>query len=258
VEPWLSKLEEGDSQTAWDLFVGRYRKLILATIRRLVSNGDDVMDVFATICQELSTNDFARLRRYSAARGEAVRLSTWLVVVVRNLTVDWLRHRDGRRRRVVPLHLTPLRQRIHLLMCAEAASTIEAFERLRSELPPPATFVAFLREVRETFREAPCAGSARTPMVPLESLDHEPGERPRDSLELEELTIHLRSALALESPEVRTAIDLVVVERLPAAEVARIVGWPNAKAVYNRVSRALLSARAELRRRGVQGPGDLQ
>ena len=35
----------------------------------------------------------------------------------------------------------------------------------------------------------------------------------------------------------RLAVRLFVVEDLPAAEVARVVGWPNAKAVYNRVRR---------------------
>ena len=60
---------------------------------------------------------------------------------------------------------------------------------------------------------------------------------------------------ALE-PERRLAIQLFVVEELPAAEVARIVGWPNAKAVYNRVYRALAALRAELERQGI-GPDDL-
>ena len=70
MEPWLAKLSEGDSQSAWDLFAERYRQLILATIKRLVSDRDDVMDVFSMVCQELTANDFARLRRYSDQSAE--------------------------------------------------------------------------------------------------------------------------------------------------------------------------------------------
>jgi DNA-directed RNA polymerase specialized sigma24 family protein len=43
---------------------------------------------------------------------------------------------------------------------------------------------------------------------------------------------------------------------MAAADVARLVGWPDAKAVYNRVYRALATLRAELGREGI-GSGDL-
>jgi DNA-directed RNA polymerase specialized sigma24 family protein len=55
---------------------------------------------------------------------------------------------------------------------------------------------------------------------------------------------------------VRLAVELFVVERMAAADVARVVGWPNAKAVYNRVYRVLMALRAELHKEGI-GPGDL-
>ena len=47
-----------------------------------------------------------------------------------------------------------------------------------------------------------------------------------------------------------------MVEQLTATEVARIVGWPNAKAVYNRVYRALAQIRAGFERQGI-GRDDL-
>jgi DNA-directed RNA polymerase specialized sigma24 family protein len=93
VEPWLSKLNAGDAQAAWNLFAERYRRLMLATIKRLVPGHDDVMDVFSTVCQMLSANDSARLKRYSDRSPQRASVSTWLVTVVRNLTVDRLRAR---------------------------------------------------------------------------------------------------------------------------------------------------------------------
>ena len=50
----------------------------------------------------------------------------------------------------------------------------------------------------------------------------------------------------------RVAIELYVMEELPAADVARIVGLPNAKAVYNRVYRALADLRERLESAGVR------
>jgi DNA-directed RNA polymerase specialized sigma24 family protein len=65
-----------------------------------------------------------------------------------------------------------------------------------------------------------------------------------------------RLAEALESlpHDDRLAVQLFVVDELPAADVARIVGLPNAKAVYNRVYRALAELRLHLQRLGVSGP----
>ena len=52
-----------------------------------------------------------RLRRYSTATPQRATVATWLVIVVRNLTVDWLRREDGRRRNAVPDLLSPLHRR---------------------------------------------------------------------------------------------------------------------------------------------------
>jgi DNA-directed RNA polymerase specialized sigma24 family protein len=57
-------------------------------------------------------------------------------------------------------------------------------------------------------------------------------------------------------PDDRLALQLYVVEELPAADVAQRLGWPNAKTVYNRVYRTLSRVRAILERAGL-GPGDL-
>jgi DNA-directed RNA polymerase specialized sigma24 family protein len=65
-------------------------------------------------------------------------------------------------------------------------------------------------------------------------------------------------ARALESlpRDERLAVQLFIVDELSAVEVARAVGWPNAKAVYNRVYRALAALRASLEKEGIRR-GDL-
>jgi len=257
VEPWLASLRAGDTQGAWDRFHERYHRLIIATIRRLVADHDDVMDVYSGICQALAADGCARLRSYSERASGRAGAGTWLVAVVRNLTVDWLRGVHGRRRPTIPDGLSPLQQTIYRAVCLEGHSHVEAYELIRSRGATSLTFPAFLREVRATSLAAPCPGRVRprprsvAPAPPSDAAVHPP-----DPVESAESARRLGRALASLPPDVRVAVDLFVVEQLPAAEVARVVGWPNAKAVYNRVTRALARIREDLRREGI-GPGDL-
>lgn len=256
MEPWLAKLSEGDTQAAWDLFDARYRRLILATIKRLVPDRDDLMDVYGTICQALSANDFARLRSYSAQAGRPATVATWLVAVVRNLTVDWLRRRDGRRRLTVPSLLSPLQADIYQVICLEGFSHVEAYETLRARGGLSLSFHEFLRHVRETHRIAPCPRHAPLRPIPLDWAPSEPTTPHVDWAQSADSRRRLLATLATQAPDVRLAVQLFVVEGLPAADVARAVGWSGAKAVYNRVYRALAAIKTALERAGI-GPEDL-
>jgi len=256
VEPWLTAFNAGDSQAAWDLFAERYRRLMVATIKRLVPDHDDVMDVFSTACQAVSANDFARLKQYSDRSAQSASVATWLVVVVRNLTIDWLRQRDGRRRPSIPATLSPLQHEIYAAICIGGHSHVEAYEVIRSRGGSLMPFNEFLREVRETNRAAPCPGS----MTPRGSVRDPPpleASLPAlDHMETAESARQLAAALASQPADVQLAVHLFVVEEMSAADVARLVGWPNAKAVYNRVSRTLAHLRVQLEREGI-GPGDI-
>jgi RNA polymerase sigma factor (sigma-70 family) len=256
MEPWLAEIHAGHGQAAWDLFDQRYRRLILATIRRLIPDHDDVMDVFSTVCQALSAADFARLKSYSERSRPGASASTWLVAVVRNLTVDWLRQRDGRRRLSVPTGLSPLQQEIYTAICIGGHSAVEAYEMIRGRSGSTMPFHAFLRDVRATHKIAPCPEP-----TPLRRAARDPPSADAavpmfDPAETAEATHRLATALASQPADIRLAIELFVVERMAAGEVARVVGWPNAKAVYNKVYRALAALRATLEAEGI-GPGDL-
>ena len=256
MEPWRSKLAEGDSQAAWDLFVAQYRALMLATIRRLVVDRDDVMDVFAMVCEQLTANDFSRLRRYSAEDVRSARFSTWLVAVVRNLTIDWLRQRDGRRRLVPPTNLTEPQREIFRTICIEGRSHAEAYELLRDARGERMSFPAFLREVTAVHQIAPCPGRSRPVVVASDPASLGAAATEHDPAQTADLAHRIRSALDVVSPEVRLAVELTIVDRMAAADVAKLLGWPNAKSVHNRVYRALAAVRTELERQGI-GRGDL-
>ena len=253
----MAELLRGRSEAAWDLFVSRYRKVIFAAIRHYAQDYDDVMDVFARVCEAMREDDLRRLRSWAQQASHRARFSTWLVTVVHHLTVDWFRNRDGRRRlSVLAEGLPPLQRRIFESVFLDRRSHVEAYEFLRSSELPGLTFRQFRQELRATYRamarerRGTLLRDAIGTTVPLS--DTEP--------ELEDAAMlggvghreQIESALGSLDPADRVAVQLYVLEELPAADVARIVGLPNAKAVYNCVYRALGTLRAHLERAGIR------
>ena len=84
-----------DPDRGWRAFVDRCTPTLVALIERTGVDRDAVTDVYVRVCERLSENDCARLRRYDPNAGA---LAAWLTVVVRHVAVDWVRSRAGRRR----------------------------------------------------------------------------------------------------------------------------------------------------------------
>lgn len=83
-------------ERGWRAFVDQYTPTLLALIARAgVADRDDAGDVYLLVCERLAENDRARLRRHDPARGA---LAARLTVLVRDVVVDWVRGRAGRRR----------------------------------------------------------------------------------------------------------------------------------------------------------------
>ena len=254
VEPWIAPLEAGDRETAWDLFIERYRRLIFGAIRRYTSESDDVMDVFARVCEALRENDFGRLRRCAARWEPDRRLSTFLYTVVHNITIDWFRHRDGRRRlSTVAAALPPLQQRIFEYVFLDGRSHVETYELLRSREAPHLAFGEFLSELSGTYR-AVRRGPRGHIAAQLAEPPPAPPDAPPDPAVAAEQRVVLARALEGLDPEDRLAVQLYVVDEMPAEQVARVLGYPNAKTVYNRVYRALGAIRSHLAQAGIRGP----
>src|SRR5438309_11677657 len=148
---WVAELRQGRPEASWDLFLDRYRRLIFAAIRHYAQDYDDVMDVFARVCEALREDDLRRLRSYVDQPEHRARFSTWLVTVVRHLTVDWFRHRDGRRRlSAVAERLPALQRSIFEHVFLERRGHIEAYELMRADGTPALTFCQFLVALRAT------------------------------------------------------------------------------------------------------------
>lgn len=247
MERWFHELERGHLDAAWDRFLGRYRRLIFATIRHYAHQPDDVMDVFARVCEALRADGMARLRRYTPEGG--ARFSTWLVVVIRNLAIDWYRSREGRTRLgAAAARLPALQQTIFREVFLHGRSHAEAYEVIRSREYFDLSFSVFLRELAEVYRALTGSGAGRLPRE-LTVRPPESQQQPDDGSASEMRRI-LADAMAGLGAAERLAVQLYVIDELPAAEVALLTGLANAKAVYNCVYRALATVRVELERAG--------
>ena len=246
MDEWVAELQRGKLDAAWDLFLDRYRRLIFAAIRHYAQDYDDVMDVFARVCEALRSDELRRLRGWVEQAHHRARFSTLLVTVVRHLTVDWFRHRDGRRRlSVVAEGLPPLRRRIFEHVFLDQRSHVEAYELMRSADALDLSFGRFLAEVSGTYRAVTQGRRGRILRELGEPVPEVHAEQD-DSAVARERREELEAALTLLSAEERVAVELFVVEEMPADAVAKVVGWSNAKAVYNRVYRALAVMRSRL------------
>jgi len=258
VESWIAPLAAGRSEAAWDLFIDRYRRLVFAAIRRYTTDPDDVMDVFARVCEALRENDFARLRKYAAQADPTRKFSTWLCAVIHNLTIDWIRQRDGRPRlSAVASALPPLQQRLFEYVFVQQRSHVEAYELLKSRDASALTFSEFLKELSATYR---AAGSSKRGRL-IQELTATPPEPPAEPTDADPAMLVERHAVLSDvmqalPDEDRVAVQLYVMEGMPADQVARALGLSGAKAVYNRVYRALASLRERLERAGIAA-GDL-
>ena len=249
MESWRASLASGDNESAWNLFIERYRSLIFAVIRRTLKDEEDVEDVFSEVCANLSENSLSLIA--SQPESGRARFSTWLVTVVHHRAIDWIRHREGRRRFSSPDGLSARQEQIFHRVVREQRSHAEAYELLRQRDDVDLPFGEFLKEVRATYKiiNADGRGVGRYfPGPPIELIRAEMD--PEASAMLLDDSEQLSQAMRILPEDERLAVRLFVVDELGAAAVAKIVGWPNAKAVYNRVSRALERLRRELESHG--------
>jgi RNA polymerase sigma factor (sigma-70 family) len=252
MDAWIGELQRGSTEAAWDAFLDRYRRLIFSAIRHYAQDYDDVMDVFARVCESLREDDLRRLRSWAEESDHRASFSTWLVTVVRNLTIDWFRLRDGRHRVSALAERLPLIQRsIFDHVFVEGRSHLEAYELIRAAEFPALSFREFLVELRETYATV-TKGRRGHFFAELSPSPTDEAQMDDDVAESEDL---LEDAMRALSAADRVAVEMYVVDQLPAADVARIVGLPNAKAVYNRVYRALAVLRERLEQAGLgRGP----
>ena len=96
----LDKLLRGE-KGAWEAFVRRYAGLVVAAVRGVARETNEIEDLTQEVLLRLCKDDFRLLRSYDAARAG---LSTWITIVARSTARD-----AGRRYRPisVPIEAVP-------------------------------------------------------------------------------------------------------------------------------------------------------
>jgi len=82
----------------WEDFLSAYADLIFRVVRLFADGYDDRMELFLFICERLREQDMKRVRSFRRRPDAPCLFSTYLSVVIRNLSVDFLRSRQGRYR----------------------------------------------------------------------------------------------------------------------------------------------------------------
>jgi RNA polymerase sigma factor (sigma-70 family) len=125
----LRSLLAQDAARGWRAFIDQYTPLLLALIERAgIQDREEAMEIYVLVCERLAADDCARLRRHDPGKGA---LGAWLSVLVRNVLVDWVRSRAGRRRLFKSIKaLPPLEQRVFELFYWESRSPAEMVDLL--------------------------------------------------------------------------------------------------------------------------------
>jgi len=83
----LDKLLRGE-KGAWEAFVRRYAGLVVAAVRGVARETNEIEDLTQEVLLRLCKDDFRLLRSYDAARAG---LSTWITIVARSTARDAVR-----------------------------------------------------------------------------------------------------------------------------------------------------------------------
>jgi RNA polymerase sigma factor (sigma-70 family) len=247
--------------SAWTRLVERYAGLILSVVRRYLRSGDrdDARSVFADILVSLRRS---KLRTYE---GRAA-LSTWLTLVARTETLDFLRRRVGRGRYARAMaRLDPEERSLFHLFYLEGRSPHAIVDHLNrgGEQWTLDRFVASLRHIESRLGDAwmrrlaydlhaQSVGAASGRM--LEYLDHvrdefeqSPGAYSPDYYLMEREARHTADRLAQMvgalDPHERDLLRLRFEQGWTAREIARELGTDDARGVYTTTDRIVRKLR---------------
>jgi RNA polymerase sigma factor (sigma-70 family) len=235
-DEWPSLLA-ADPGKGWRAFIDAYTPFLLAQIERAgVVDRDEAMEIYTRVCERLSDQNCAALRRRDPAAGS---LRGWLAVVVRRAAVDYIRSQLGRRRIFGAVReLDRFHQRLFELYYWEGRSLAEATEMLRVELKKDVSLENVLdaletvdRTLSERHRSELLSLVARARPASLDEANDgspviEPVANtpdPEAALRSRELEDRLNRALAALPPEDAAIVSLKYVEGLTRAQIQRLL-----------------------------------
>ncbi len=254
---FLEALRSDEAERAWQWFLTSYAELIYGTARTFTRDADDLGDCFLYVCQKLADKQYRRLQAFNPHG--AARFSTWLRAVVRNLCLDWLRSKYGRKQMFRSVtSLASLDQEIFRLNFLNELSFQQCWLEFKtrgidisfSEFEGRATAIRRLLTSRQIWLLS--TANPTTASIDLEG-ESEPAKKIKDpSLNPEEQMllsdIHRSISKAMHDlPESdRLLLRLRFFQGLGLAAVAGLVGLKDAQTADRRIRDALEKVRQSL------------
>jgi RNA polymerase sigma factor (sigma-70 family) len=250
----------GGETQAWHHFIDKYTALLHSVLRRYLFDEEEIRSVYVLLLDRLYKQKLATYEGRSA-------LSTWLVLVTRNVAADHIRKTKGR---LVPsrsLEKLPAQdQRVFQLFFAEDMTLGDVLERLHAEGHTGATSESIAESVerirarvdprvfrRLAYRKrAESLGLASSRL--LEYLDRVRQdqearalkENPEFLLMEREARRRAREVLALTgrlTDEEQQLLTLRYHRGFTANEIASSMDWPNPRLVYRKLDRCIRKLR---------------
>ena len=243
------------------MFVEGYTPMLVALIERAgVRDHDEAMEVYTLICERLTADGCARLRKRDPAKGA---IAAWLAVVVRHTIVDWVRQRAGRRRLFgVIEELDGFHQQVFEQYfweerpLAEIAEALSVQRRERVSLDRVLAAIDAIHQVLTPRHRSELISTAMRGRPPL-SLDADEDEAfkepvddrpsPDELVSAQEKHAAFERAMAALPPEDAAIVRLRYVHALSLAEVRRALHLPSlnenrVRAILDRLREMLASA----------------
>ena len=259
----LRELLSRDPAQGWRAFIDQYTPSILTSIEQAgITRRDDAMDLYVGVCEHLAADDCARLRRHDPAKGT---LHAWLRTVARNMVIDRVRSRVGRRRLFRSVRELPAVDRdVFELFYWRERTPSEIAELLRDASGRPLGLVRTLDALERVERaltvrqRADLLAMASRGRRPASLDEDEPGTigEPADERPTPELTLRMRqtsaafaASLAELPPEDALIVSMKFVDGLTYGQIAHALHLTSL--MLDRVSRILGALRARIEARGI-------
>jgi RNA polymerase sigma factor (sigma-70 family) len=258
---FLTRLRSEEAENAWQWFLSSYAGPIYATIKLFSRDSDDQGDCFLFICEKLVDKRYRRLLAFKPD-GRA-RFSTWLRAVVRNLCLDWLRSRYGRKQtfrsiasegqlereifRYVFQHRLGLEQAWLELQASGVSLSFDEFEehavRIQNLLTSRQLWLLSTANTKLSSIDEDAEGN-----TPIDVPDSALG--PEDTLLLADIHESVSKTVETLEEADRLLIRLRYAQELGLAEIAGLLGLKDAQTADRRIREALERLRQHL---GISG-----
>jgi RNA polymerase sigma factor (sigma-70 family) len=249
VDPFLASLlsagSPADRRLAWCAFLDRYSGLLYHVVRSFDRDPDRSGDCFLFVCEQLSANDFRRLKKFKLS-GRAS-FSTWLCAVTRNICLDWHRKEHGRYR---PFAFVAERSAVDQLLFDFVFRRGSSAEEARQELSRRGIELSF-RNVEEKVSElCQCMNSRQLWLLScgnttVEAVNNgekaytaelaDPAPGPEELAALRETREQVSAALGSLTDSDRLLVRLRYQEGLTLQQVANLVGLKDAQTADRRL-----------------------